>query len=146
MNTVHLMGYLARDVELRYGQSGSAVANTAIGYSEKWKSKDGEQKEHTSFFELTFFGRTAEVASEWFSKGSPIVVVGHLRQDKWEDSKTGEPRYKVHVVVDRLHFVPKSKEKKQPEGKAAKPRAKVDRETAEAVAAGFPDEHDDVPF
>lgn len=150
MNTVHLMGYLSRDIELRFAQSGTAVGNTAIAVNRRWTdSSTGEKKEEVSFVDLTFFGKTAEAASEYLKKGSPIVIVGRLKQDTWDDKATGKPRSKLGVIVESMHFVPRGKDEggcyAEPRSKDRKPAPKIDAETAAEVAAGF-DNDDDVPF
>ena len=71
-NKVILAGNLTRDVEVRYTQSGSAIGNTAIATTRKFKSATGEQKEETLFIDLTFFGRTAEIANQYLRKGSKV--------------------------------------------------------------------------
>jgi len=69
-NKVILAGNLTRDVEVRYTPSGSAIGSTAIATSRKFKSATGEQKEEVLFIDLTFFGRTAEIANQYLRKGS----------------------------------------------------------------------------
>lgn len=150
MNTVHLMGYLSRDIELRFAQSGTAVGNTAIAVNRRWTdSSTGEKKEEVSFVDLTFFGKQAETAAEYLKKGSPVVIVGRLKQDTWEDKATGKPRSKLGVIVESMHFVPRGKDEggcyAEPRSKDRKPAPKIDAETAAEVAAGF-DNDDDVPF
>lgn len=150
MNTVHLMGYLSRDIELRFAQSGTAVGNTAIAVNRRWTdSSTGEKKEEVSFVDLTFFGKQAETAAEYLKKGSPVVIVGRLKQDNWEDKATGKPRSKLGVIVEAMHFVPRGKDEggcyAEPRSKDRKPAPKIDAETAAEVAAGF-DNDDDVPF
>lgn len=150
MNTVHLMGYLSRDIELRFAQSGTAVGNTAIAVNRRWTdSSTGEKKEEVSFVDLTFFGKQAETAAEYLKKGSPVVIVGRLKQDTWEDKATGKPRSKLGVIVESMHFVPRGKDEggcyAEPRSKDRKPAPKIDAVTVAEVAAGF-DNDDDVPF
>lgn len=102
-NRVMLMGNLTRDIELRYLPSGMAVAEFSIAVNEKRKASDGQWVEDVSFFEITLFGRTAEVASEYLSKGSPIFVEGRLKQDTWE--KDGQKRSKVKVIGERMQMI-----------------------------------------
>lgn len=153
MNTVHLMGYLSRDIELRYAQSGTAIGNTAIAVNRRWTdSSTGEKKEEVSFVDLTFFGKQAETAAEYLKKGSPVVIVGRLKQDTWDDKTTGKPQSKLGVIVESMHFVPRGKDDAQesaPRGKVpvrGKPAPKIDAETVAEVAAGFDRNEDDVPF
>jgi single-strand DNA-binding protein len=106
MNKVILMGNLTRDIEIRYSQSGSAIGNTGIATNRKWKSQTGEQKEEVMFIDLTFFGRTAEIANQYLRKGSKVLIDGRLSLDQWT-AQDGTKRSKHAVIVENLHFLPK---------------------------------------
>jgi len=106
MNKVILMGNLTRDIEIRYSQSGSAIGNTGIATNRRWKSQTGEQKEEVMFIDLTFFGRTAEIANQYLRKGSKVLIDGRLTLDQWT-AQDGTKRSKHAVVVENLHFLPK---------------------------------------
>jgi len=102
-NRVILLGNLTRDVEVKYLQSGMAVADVGIAVNDRRKGQNGEWIEETTFVEVTMWGRTAEVASEYLSKGSPILVEGRLKYDSWE--KDGQKRSKLSVVCERMQMV-----------------------------------------
>lgn len=106
-NKIILMGNLTRDVEIRYSQSGSAIGNTGIATNRKWKSQTGEQKEEVMFVDLTFFGRTAEIANQYLRKGSKVLVDGRLSLDQWT-AQDGTKRSKHAVIVENLQMLPKS--------------------------------------
>ena len=99
INTVSLTGRLVRGVELRATANGMSVANVAIAVS--------DYKDNTSFIDLVFFSKTAEIASEYLSKGSHIGITGRLQQRSWED-KEGNKRSTIEVVVNELELPPKS--------------------------------------
>jgi len=80
-----------------------AVCQNAIAVNDRRKNASGEWIDETSFVDVTFFGRTAEVVSEYLGKGSPIFVEGRLKQDTWE--KDGQKRSKLHVIVDRMQLL-----------------------------------------
>ena len=82
-NKVILAGNLTRDIEIRYTQGGSAIGSTGVAVSRKFKSQTGEQKEEVTFVDLTFFGRTAEIANQYLHKGSKVLVEGRLKLDQW---------------------------------------------------------------
>jgi single-strand DNA-binding protein len=103
-NKVILLGNLTRDIELRYTQSGSAVGSTAIAATRKFKSQTGEQKEETLFIDLTFFGRTAEIANQYLKKGSKVLVDGRLKLDQWT-AQDGSKRSKHSVTVENLQML-----------------------------------------
>jgi len=103
-NKIILVGNLTRDIELKYSQSGMAIAKTAIATSRKFKSNSGEQKEEVCFVDITFFGRSAEVANQYLRKGSKILVEGKLIFEQWTD-QNGQKRSKHGVTVDIMQML-----------------------------------------
>lgn len=103
-NKIILAGNLTRDVEVRYTQDGSAIGNTAIATSRKFKSQTGEQKEEILFVDITFFGRTAEIANQYLRKGSKVLVDGRLKLDQWT-AQDGSKRSKHSVTVENLQML-----------------------------------------
>lgn len=102
-NRVILMGNLTRDIELRHLQSGTAVADIGLAVNDRRKSQSGEWVEETSFIDVTLWGRTAEVASQYLGKGSSMLVEGRLKQETWE--KDGQKRSKVKVICEKMQMV-----------------------------------------
>ena len=103
-NKIVLVGNLTRDIEMRFSQSGMAIAKTAIATSRKFKSNTGEQKEEVCFIDITFFGRSAEVANQYIRKGSKILVDGKLVLEQWSD-QNGQRRSKHSVTVDLMQML-----------------------------------------
>lgn len=103
-NKIILVGNLTRDIELRYTQGGTAVASTAIATSRKFKAQDGTQKEEVCFVDITFFGRTGEVANQYLKRGSKVLVEGRLKLDQWTDQSGGK-RSKHSVTVDTMQML-----------------------------------------
>ena len=103
-NRVILVGNLTRDVELKYLQSGSAVAEIGLAVNDRRKNQQtGEWIEEPVFVDITLWGRTAEIASEYLSKGSPVLIEGRLKYDTWE--KDGQKRSKLRVVGESLQML-----------------------------------------
>lgn len=102
-NKVVLVGNLTKDLEIRYGQSGNAVANTAIAVTRKF-TQNGEKKEEVCFVDITFFGRSAEVANQYLRKGSKILVEGRLKFDQWQ-AQDGGNRSKHSIVVENMQMM-----------------------------------------
>ncbi|NLF69497.1 MAG: single-stranded DNA-binding protein [Candidatus Anammoximicrobium sp.] len=102
-NRVILLGNLTRDIELKYTQTGLAVTEIGVAVSDRRKNQAGEWIEETTFVDVTLWGRTAEVASEYLSKGSPIFIEGRLKLDSWESE--GQKRYKLRVVGERMQML-----------------------------------------
>jgi single-strand DNA-binding protein len=102
-NRVILVGNLTRDIELKYTPGGTAVTDIGMAMNDRRKSANGEWVDETTFVDVTLWGRTAEVASEYLSKGSPILVEGRLKLDTWETD--GQKRSKLRVVCDRMQML-----------------------------------------
>jgi len=103
-NKIILVGNLTRDIEIRYTGSGVAISSTAIATSRKFTS-NGEKKEETCFVDITFFGRSAEVANQYLRKGSKILVEGRLQFEQWEDKNGGGKRSKHSVIVETMQML-----------------------------------------
>ena len=104
MNKVIMMGNLSKDVELRYAPSGSAIATTSIAVSRKFKKQDGSQGEEVWFIDSTLFGRTAEIANQYLSRGKKVLVEGRLKLDQWTDQQ-GVKRSKHSITVETLQMM-----------------------------------------
>lgn len=102
MNKVFFMGHLGADPEVRYTESGTAVANFRMAASESW-TKDGEKQERTEWMNVVAWKKTAELVGEYLRKGSACLVEGRLQTRKWE--KDGVERYTTEIVADRVTFV-----------------------------------------
>jgi single-strand DNA-binding protein len=103
-NKVILVGNLTRDLEVRYSQSGSAIGKTGIATSRKWRDQSGEQKEEVMFIDLTFFGRTAEIANQYLRKGSKVLIDGRLVLEQWT-AQDGTKRSKHAVTVSEMKML-----------------------------------------
>ena len=103
-NKIILVGNLTRDIEMKYSQGGMAIAKSAIATSRKFKSNTGEQKEEVCFVDITFFGRSAEVANQYLKRGSKILVEGKLVFEQWTD-QNGQKRSKHGVTVDVMQML-----------------------------------------
>jgi single-strand DNA-binding protein len=102
-NKVILLGNVTRDPELRYISSGTAVTDIGLAVNDRRKNAQGEWVEETTFVDVTLWGRTAEVAGEYVSKGSPLLIEGRLKLDQWE--KDGKKNSKLRVVCDRMQLL-----------------------------------------
>jgi single-strand DNA-binding protein len=102
-NRVILIGNLTRDPELRYLQSGMAVVDLGLAVNDKRKNAAGEWVDETTFVDVTVWGRTAEVAGEYLTKGSPVFIEGRLKLDTWETE--GQKRSKLKVVCEKMQLI-----------------------------------------
>ena len=103
-NQITLLGHLTRDVEIRNAQSGTVIASTAIATTHKWKGQDGQSKEEVMFIDLTFFGRSGEIANQYLHKGSKVFITGRLKLDQWTD-QNGNKRSKHNVIVQDMKML-----------------------------------------
>jgi len=106
VNKAILIGNLGKDPELRYTPSGRAVANFSIATTERWKGQDGENQEKTEWHNIVLWGRTAELAKEYLSKGSPVYIEGRIQTRSYED-KNGVKKYITEIVGQRMQFLGK---------------------------------------
>lgn len=102
-NRVVLMGNLTRDIELRYTPGGTAVTDISVAVNDRRKTAEGQWVEEVTFVDVTLWGRTAEVASEYLGKGSPILLEGRLKLDMWE--KDGQKHSKLKVIGERMQMI-----------------------------------------
>jgi len=122
-NTVILVGHLSRDLEVNFTADGKAIGKSAICVNNGW----GDKKK-PCFIDFTCFGKTAEFAKKFLSKGSAAYLEGYLEQQEWTDKNTGAKRSKHALVVNKLESLGGGG------GKAAAP------------SAASSDEVDDLPF
>lgn len=104
MNKIILIGNTTRDIELRYLPDGKAIATTGIATTEKFKKQDGSMGENVLFVDITFFGRSAEVANQYLAKGSKVGICGKLKLDQWTDQQ-GVKRSKHSVTVESMEML-----------------------------------------
>lgn len=99
VNKVILVGNLGNDPEVKYTNSGSAIANLTVATSESWNDKaTGEKRESVEWHRVVLFGKLAEVAGEYLRKGSQVYIEGQLRTRKWTD-QSGQEKYTTEIVV-----------------------------------------------
>ena len=103
VNKVILIGNLGADPEIRYTQSGAAVANLRIATTETWK-KDGVKEEQTEWHRVVSFGRLAEICGEYLSKGSKIYIEGRIQTRKWQD-RDGNDKYTTEIVAREMKML-----------------------------------------
>ena len=136
LNRVMLIGRLTRDPEVRFLPSGMQVTSLSIAVSRKFKDKNGEWREETSFFDIESYGKLAERVGSQLSKGYQVIIEGELRQDRWE-SPSGEKRSKVKIVAERIALLGK------PSDRNAKPTSA--EEDLDIPVEDF-ESDEDVPF
>ena len=140
-NKVILVGNLGRDPELRYTPQGTPVCSFSMATNERRKDKTGEMQDQTTWFRVTLWGRQAETASQYLTKGRPVYIEGRLRVEEWTD-RDGKPRHTLEVHATDMQFIGGGAARGGEEG------APMERA---AAAGGAPTEQadladDDIPF
>jgi single-strand DNA-binding protein len=103
-NKITIVGYLGRDPELRYTPQGTAVCKLSVATTERRKNAAGEPEEHTTWFRVTVWGRQAELANEYLSKGRQVYIEGRLRLEEYTD-RDGNPRISPEVNATDIQFL-----------------------------------------
>ncbi|MDP7005905.1 MAG: single-stranded DNA-binding protein [Phycisphaerales bacterium] len=131
-NKCLLMGNLTRDPELKQTPSNQSVAQIGIALNRKFKDREGNLQEDTTYVDCEAWGRTAEVMSQYLSKGKPVFIEGRLKLDQWQD-KEGNNRSKLKVVIENFQFIDsKGNQTSTP--------------PAAATTSSVPPADDDIPF
>lgn len=145
-NRVILMGNLTRDIELRYTPAGTPVTEVGLAVNDRRKNQNGEWVDETTFVDVTFWGRTAEVASEYLGKGSPVFIEGRLKLDSWE--KDGQKNYKLRVVCDRMQMLGgrTDSQRSQTHSEYVEPSGAAHNPAAEPSGDDNGPDGDDIPF
>ncbi len=101
MNKILLIGRLAKDVDLRYTQSGTAVANFTLAVNRRY-NPNGEQE--ADFINCVAWNKAAEFVAEYFQKGKQMALEGRLQVRSY-DGNDGNKRWVSEVVVEQMEFV-----------------------------------------
>lgn len=103
-NKITIVGHLGRDPELRYTPQGTPVCDFSVATTERKKDKSGDFQDLTTWFRVSFWGRQAEVASQYLTKGKQVYIEGRLTQREWQD-KDGNTRTSLEVNGSDLQFI-----------------------------------------
>jgi len=123
VNKVIILGNLGKDPDIHVTKSGTSIANMSVATSFSWKDKDsGEREEKTEWHKVAMFGKLAEIAGEYLTKGSKVYLEGRLQSRSWEDDE-GNTRYTTEIVAHEMKMLGDKKEggEKRPKPKARKP-------------------------
>ena len=155
LNKVMLIGNLTRDPELRYTPKGTAVAELGMAINRIRNNDQGQRQEETTFIDVTLWGRQAELAQQYLTKGRPVYIEGRLQLDTWEDKNSGQKRSKLKVVGENMQFLggggsggpggggggaARSSAPPQQQQPVGRPQG------GSAAEGNFDDDDDDIPF
>src|SRR5260370_8639802 len=104
-NEMSVVGKLGRDPELRYTPQGTPVCSFSLARNERRKDRTtGENNDITTWFRVTLWGRQAETASQYLTRGRPVYIEGRLRVEEWTD-RDGKPRHTLEVHATDMQFI-----------------------------------------
>jgi single-strand DNA-binding protein len=149
-NKVILLGNLTRDPEVRYTPKGTAVTDLGLAVNRTYTADNGEKREEVTFVDVTFWGRTAEVAGEYLKKGRPVFVEGRLQLDSWDDKTSGQKRTKLKVIGENMQMLGSPRGGPgggggDEEGGSSAPRSSSRPAPPPKAAPSAPDD-DEIPF
>jgi len=160
VNKVMLLGNLTRDPEIRYTPKGTAVTDLGMAINRIRTGDNGERSEEVTYVDVTLWGRTAELAGQYLSKGRSVFIEGRLQLDQWDDKATGQKRSRLRVVGENMQFIGgqgqgggggNAQGGNQQQSKPAQQQQQTSGDSAPpqsggAAASSFDDDADDIPF
>lgn len=105
VNKVILVGNLGRDPELRSTPSGQPVASFSLATTRRWRDKAGQRQEQTEWHNIVVWGKQAEIAGQYLTKGKQIFLEGRLQTRSWDDKQSGEKKYRTEIVCDNFQML-----------------------------------------
>jgi single-strand DNA-binding protein len=136
-NKIIIVGNLGRDPELKQTPQGQTVCKFPVATSEKRKNAAGEFEEQTSWFRVSVWGRQAELASEYLTKGRQVYVEGRLRLEEYTD-REGQKRVSAEVNATDIQFIGQRPEQGAAHAEEFSPRPAANRASAGAAVANGP--------
>ncbi len=107
LNKVILVGRLTSDPEARTMPSGQAVSSFRLATNRVWNDKDGNRQETPDFHNIVFFGKLADVANRYLTKGAMCLIVGRIQTRSWE-GKDGQKHYRTEIIGQELQLGPRA--------------------------------------
>jgi single-strand DNA-binding protein len=105
LNKVLLIGNLGKDPEMRSLPSGQPVASFTLATSRRWRDKNGQKQEQTEWHQIVIFGKQAEIAGQYLTKGKQIYVEGRIQTRSWDDRTSGEKKYRTEIICDNFQML-----------------------------------------
>jgi single-strand DNA-binding protein len=159
VNKVMLLGNITRDLEVRYTPKGTAVCDLGMAVNRIRTGDNGERIEEVTYVDVTLWGRQAELAGQYLSKGRSVFIEGRLQLDQWDDKQTGQKRSRLRVVGENMQFIggqggsgsnqsssgAPRQQPAPPEQQQSSPPPQSNQGGA-AAAESFDNDDDDIPF
>lgn len=149
VNKVILIGRVGQDPEVRYTSSGAPVANFSLATDESFKSRNGEQQQHTEWHRVVAWNKLAEICGEYLTKGKLVYIEGSIRSRQWED-QSGNKRTSYDIVARNMQMLGSRTDSERATGAGARPAAPqgaaLEHETGPEPPADGEITDDDIPF
>jgi len=147
LNLVQICGRLTKKPEMRTTPTGINVLSFSVASNRNWKDKEGQKQEEVEFHNVTAFGRTAEVISQYFQKGDEIYIQGRLKTSSWDDQKSGQKKYKTDIIAEKFEFGQKARANQgQEQGQDEAPKSQITNDEIPVVDADEEINVKDIPF
>lgn len=104
LNRVTLLGNLGNDPDLKYTAQQFPIASFSLAVNETRKNAQGQQEKYTEWFNLVAFGKAAENAAKYLSKGRQVFVEGRIHTEHWED-KEGKKRSTTKIYAQHIEYL-----------------------------------------
>jgi single-strand DNA-binding protein len=151
VNKVILIGRVGRDPEVRYIPSGAPVATFSVATDESFKSKNGEQQQHTEWHKVVAWNKLAEICGEYLTKGKLVYIEGSIRSRQWED-QSGNKRTSYEIIARNMQMLGSRSDSERAAAGASRPAASPAQSSEEHFDSG-PEPSadgeitdDDIPF
>jgi len=104
LNKIIVIGHLGRDPEMRYTPSGQPVTSFSVASSRRYTTASGERREETEWFNVSAFGRLAELCNQYLTKGRQVYVEGRLRSRSYQGND-GQMRFVNEINLNDIQFL-----------------------------------------
>jgi len=105
VNKVILIGNLGRDPEVRSTPSGQPNAKFTLATSRRWRDKNNQKQEQTEWHQIVVWGKQAEIAGQYLTKGKQIYLEGRIQTSSWDDKQTGEKKYRTEIICENFQML-----------------------------------------
>jgi single-strand DNA-binding protein len=149
LNRVLIIGRCTRDPEIRYTPKGTACADFGLAINRTHTDEAGQKQEDATFVDVSLWGKQAELAQQYLTKGRSVFIEGRLQLDQWEDKQSGQKRSRLKVVGEHLEFLDPKPEQGPAEASAgSKPAGKRSAPAPRPQGPALPEDFDpgEVPF
>jgi len=145
LNKVFLIGRVATDIEMKTTPSGQSVCAFSLATNRTWKGKDGQKQEESQFHRIVLWQKLAEIASQFLTKGSLVLIEGRIQNRSWDD-KNGVKRYTTEIIGETMQMGPRTQGGSEPTKNFSAPKKQTEDEDIPIIEDGDEIDVKDIPF